>query len=198
MIRTLTYIFCHIDRQNLIGHRHNSGTRHGVIDLQLQTRKSILEDLMDIKHSHSIKTLDSQLYWPRWTGQCGSWAAPPVCGDPEGGGEKCFWFFWLNWLTADRGSLKWRSELWWSSGSYFSTAEVLQVSFSHRIKGRTAGSEDGDRTRTVYDWRQVSFLQSKETTHFNKCVILYIHKLNTLSWTYVHSVYLLALCKHVQ
>lgn len=37
------------------------------------------------------------------------------------------------------------------SGSYFSTAQVLQVSFSHRIKGRTVRSKDCDRTRTVQD-----------------------------------------------
>ena len=30
-----THVFCHVYRQNLIRHRHDSGTGHGVIDLQL-------------------------------------------------------------------------------------------------------------------------------------------------------------------
>lgn len=39
LFKIQTYIFCHVNRQNLIGHRHDSGTRHGVKDLQLQSKK---------------------------------------------------------------------------------------------------------------------------------------------------------------
>lgn len=40
LLETHTYIFCHADRHNLIGHRHNSGTWHSVVDLHLQDRQT--------------------------------------------------------------------------------------------------------------------------------------------------------------
>ena len=56
-----TYIFCHINCQNLIGHGHNPGTRHSVVDFQLQNQdnKSTSEDQTNEIRMSWIETWES-------------------------------------------------------------------------------------------------------------------------------------------
>lgn len=158
--RLQTHIFCHVNCQNLIGHRHNPGTRHGVKDVQLQDRK---KNYRQKKWCHKTLTSNRKKnHFPR------KW-----CHKTLTAVDGTMWFLSSStsllwpWRTKDhyishRFSECSLSVLWgFFEGSYFRAAEVLQVSFSHSVKGWTAGSEDGDWTGPVEDWSELSFLQTK-------------------------------------